>query len=236
MKPIIAVLAEVENDGGCKIKSSYIHAVEKSGGVPILIPYIEDVEAIECALSVCDGFCFTGGADVHPKHYGEVASAAIGEIKELRDSLEFSVMERALASGKPILAICRGMQLLNVALGGKLYQDIPTELETDILHRQTEPNNAPSHDALLTEGSPLHSLTGKSLIAANSFHHQAVKTLGRGLRVMATAPDGIIEGIWADGSQYIRAYQWHPERLCDIDADNKKIFDDFVAAAKSAKN
>lgn len=115
-----------------------------------------------------------------------------------------------------------------MALGGTLYQDIPSEIKTTLPHRQTEPKDAPSHEVQLLDGAPLKALTGKNRIPANSFHHQAIKRLGEGLRVMAVADDGVIEAVYHTGDRYLRAYQWHPERLYDSDEDNRLLFDDFI--------
>ncbi len=122
------------------------------------------------------------------------------------------------------------MQLINVALGGTLYQDIPSELETSVLHRQTEPKFSTSHEVKIAIGPPLHSLVSEDRMSANSFHHQCVKELAKDLQPMAFADDGIIEAVYFKGERYIRAYQWHPERLYDKDPQNRKIFEDFIEA------
>lgn len=233
MKPVIAMLAEIEDDLSTKIKYSYIRAIEGSGGIPLLVPYIEDRDTLEDIVAIADGFFFTGGADINPRLYGEEQSAGCGTIKHKRDALEFSIIERVLNSQKPILAICRGLQLLNVALGGKLYQDIPSELCTNISHVQKAPNSSPSHEVTVIPDTPLYALTVRDRMTVNSFHHQAIKSLCTGLKAMALADDGIIEAVFSEGNRYIRAYQWHPERLYDVDANNKKIFDDFTVACKS---
>ena len=231
MKPIIGLLAEIDSDGTAKVKGTYSEAIEKSGGLPILLPYVKDGEVISQFTEICDGFVFTGGADISPLYYGEEPSAACGVIQHLRDKLELAAFERIIRTNKPILAICRGIQLLNVALGGTLYQDIPSEIPSDISHRQLEPVDSPSHSVTVVSGTPLSEIAGGAeIITANSFHHQAIKTLGRGLSVMANADDGIIEAVYADGERYIRGYQWHPERLVDKDDNNRRIFDSFIKA------
>ena len=129
-----------------------------------------------------------------------------------------------------MLAICRGLQLTNVALGGSLYQDIPTEYKTDILHRQTAPAGESTHTASVVTGTPLDTLIGKKSMTVNTFHHQAIKKLGKGLEIMASADDGIIEAVYHSDHPYLRAYQWHPEKLYDTDDNNRRIFDDFIEA------
>ena len=227
MKPLIGILAEVDIDAVTKVQNTYAEAIEKSGGVPILLPYIENAETIKCFVELCDGFFFTGGADIDPVYYGESVSDACGPIQPLRDALEFRLFEAVIATEKPILAICRGAQLVNVALGGTLYQDISSELDTWIAHRQSEAKCSPSHAVSVLSDTPLERLIGTVQMTANSFHHQAVKRLGRDLSVMALAEDGIIEAFFLKGTRYLRAYQWHPERLFEADAQNRMIFSIF---------
>ena len=233
MRPIVGVLAEIDNELSTRVQNPYIHAIEKSGGTPILLPYVGDGRAIEHLVDICDGFFFTGGADIDPKRYGEEARENIGDIRAHRDEFEFRVFQRVVKTSKPILAICRGAQLVNIALGGTLYQDIPSELHTKISHRQSEPKFSPSHDVKIISNTPLHEMMGAEQIRANSFHHQAMKTLGKGLEIMAVAEDGIIEAVYSLGEQYVRAYQWHPERLFEADGQNRMIFEDFIHACKS---
>lgn len=230
MKPIIGILAEVDIECNTKVQSAYINAIEQSGGFPILLPYVKETDTIEGFVNLCDGFLFTGGADLAPQRYGEHPKATCGATECNRDELEFKVFQKVIGTSKPILAICRGTQLVNVALGGKLYQDIPSEIPTQISHRQCEPKFSPSHSIKVLQNTPLFNLMEKERISANSFHHQAIKTLGEGLKVMALADDDIIEAIYLTGERYLRAYQWHPERLCETDAHNRLIFDDFIKA------
>ena len=235
MRPIIGLLAEVDNELTTQVVHPYVRAIGGAGGTPIILPYVTDADVIEHYAGLCDGFLFTGGVDVEPSRYGEETKPTCGEIHKYRDELEFALIERVLDTKKPLIAICRGAQLLNVALGGTLYQDIPSEIDTPISHRQSEPKFSPSHDVRVLEGTPLRELTGMERISANSFHHQAIKVLGEGLRVMALADDGIIEAVYSTGEQYIRAYQWHPERICEINAQNKMIFEDFIGACRQGE-
>ena len=233
MKPIIGVFAEIDNEFNTRVQNPYIHAIERSAGIPILFPYVRDGETIERIVDICDGFFFTGGADIDPKRYGEEATESIGDIQEYRDEFEFRVFQKAIKTSKPILAICRGAQLVNVALGGTLYQDISTEVHTKISHRQREPKFSSSHDVRIIIDTPLYEMMGTEQIKANSFHHQAIKALGKGLEIMAVAEDGIIEAVYSSERQYLRAYQWHPERLFETNTQNRIIFEDFIHACKS---
>ena len=231
MIPKIGLIVNVENDLRINVHGAYGRSVELSGGVPLALPYIESEEIIDAFIDLCDGFLFTGGADVAPSYYGEEKKDTCGEIEENRDKLEMAVLKRALDSGKPILGICRGIQIINVAMGGTLYQDIPTEFETEIAHKQTEGQNDPSHTILVEEGSPLETVVGKRTMTGNSFHHQAIKELAGGLEISARASDGIVEAVYAPDKKYLRAYQWHPERLYRFE-DNKALFDDFINACR----
>ena len=233
MRPIIGALAEIDNELSTRVQNPYIRAIERSGGIPVLFPYVDDGETVEHLVDICDGFFFTGGADIDPKRYGEEPRETIGDVQEPRDEFEFNVFQRVIKTSKPILAICRGAQLVNVALGGTLYQDIPSEVQTKILHKQSEPKFSHSHDVRIMANTPLYEMMRTERIKANSFHHQAIKMLGDGLEIMAVAEDGIIEAVYSSGSQYIRAYQWHPERLFEIDTQNRIIFEDFIRVCES---
>lgn len=236
MKAKIGILASVDAERAGAVLHTYVHSIEASGGLPLLIPYVKSKELLKEALAFCDGFLFTGGGDADPALYGEVTSPHCGKIEPLRDELDFASLEYALASGSPILGICRGIQILNVALGGTLYQDIPTEYKTEICHSQTNGLHAYSHSVKIEKDTPLYSLVGACEMPSNSFHHQAIKDLGSGLIPMAYADDGIIEAVYSRENAFIRGYQWHPERLFDADDRHKKIFEEFIAACEQNKS
>lgn len=229
-KPIIGIIAVVDNELNTRVQNTYIDVIEKAGGVPVLLPYVKNDGSIDAFARLCDGFLFTGGVDVDPARYGEQKKAFCGEIQLFRDELEFRAFEKIYSLNKPVMAICRGAQLVNVALGGALYQDIPSEIQTDILHNQTEPKDSPSHSVKILDGAPLSTLISKNVMKANSFHHQAIKRLGKGLEVMALADDGITEAVYSVEMRYLRAYQWHPELLINTDSDNFLLFMDFIKA------
>lgn len=233
MRPIIGVLAEVDGELSTRVQNPYVHAIEGAGGIPVLFPYVEDDDTVEHLVDICDGFFFTGGIDVEPKRYGEEPKETLGETQENRDEFELRVFQKVIKTAKPILAICRGAQLVNVALGGTLYQDIPSEINTKIAHRQSEPKFSTSHDVRVLVGTPLHKIMQAEQIKVNSFHHQAIKTLGKGLEIMAVAEDGIIEAVYLPEREYLRAYQWHPERLFETNSQNRIILEDFINACKS---
>ena len=232
MKPIIGVTAAIDEKKSPSSFFAYSRAIEKAGGLPLLLPYIEDAEALDDFIATCDGIFLTGGMDIEPSRYGEEKHPKCGECQPNRDRLEYEVLSRAVAADKPILAICRGHQLVNVYFGGTLYQHLPEQKPSDIPHVQSGDPFIPSHPILIEDGTPLAELIGKRQMTGNSFHHQAVKTVGEGLSVMAYSPDGLIEGLWRPSATYLRTYQWHPERLVDIDGDSLTLFLDFIAAAK----
>ena len=232
---IIGILGVVDDEIVTRIQNTYIKAIEKFGGSPILLPYVERDESIDAFVSLCDGFLFTGGADIAPERYGETPKPTCGKVQKYRDELDFKAFYKAMKADKPILAICRGMQLVNAALGGTLYQDIPTEYETNMLHRQTEAVNEPSHAVNVITDTPLSAIAEGKTMIANSFHHQAIKDLAEGLAVTCEAEDGLIEGVYWTGDQYFRGYQWHPERLSANYLSNENVFAEFITFASKSK-
>ena len=235
MKPIIGLTVSVQDDGSVSLLEAYSRAIEKCGGVPILIPYVKNTDVYDDIIKKCDGIFITGGADIDPCRYGKAKKNTCGQLQQLRDEKELYILDKAMCKNKPILAVCRGIQLLNVYLGGTLYQDIPTEYPSKINHTQKEGRFEPSHSVEIVEGAPLFKLVNKEVMTANSFHHQAIKDLAVGLEAMAYAEDGIIEAVYLPSRYYVRGYQWHPERLFDTDTDNEKIFLDFINACNREK-
>ncbi len=231
-KPIIGIISDVDVDFVSSVKNDYVKAIEASGGTPILLPYSKKSETSDSFIELCDGFLFSGGNDIEPIRYGEETKPNCGAIQLNRDDFEFRMFEKMIATDKPILAICRGMQVVNVAFGGTLYQDIPSEISTDIQHRQTEARYEFSHFVKILGDTPLAAFIGENSIRANSFHHQAVKDLGEGLKVMAVAEDGIVEAIYLPSERYLFAFQWHPELLQEKDGASRRVFESFISAAK----
>lgn len=233
MIPIIGMTGAIDEKTSLSTFFAYSRAIEAVGGLPLVLPYIEDGELLDKFIATCDGIFLTGGMDIEPSRYGEEKHEGCGECQPNRDTLELAVLARAVKADKPILAICRGAQLVNVFFGGTLYQHLPDERPSEISHIQSEDPFLPSHPIKIESGTPLYTLIGKSEMRGNSFHHQALKTLGEGLSVMAYAPDGIIEGLYAPAMSYLRAYQWHPERMSHFDEDSLSLFKDFIAATKA---
>ena len=235
MRPVIGIFPLVDDDANSTVRGDYVRSIEKSGGMAVMMPYTKDKDIVDRFVSMCDGFLFTGGFDVDPSRYGEERKESCGESHLLRDEVEFLAFERVFGADteKPILGICRGSQLVNVALGGTLYQDIPSEIGTELIHRQGKPHSAPSHSANVEKDSPLYALLCENQIPVNSLHHQCVKDVGKGLSVMARATDGVCEALYMPSREFLWLVQWHPERSYDADTRSKKIFDCFIEHCKN---
>jgi putative glutamine amidotransferase len=233
MKPIIGIVAGVNDDLTLTLQRYYISSIEKAGGFPLIIPYTTDEHYITDLINISSGIMLTGGADICPETYNEEKKSYCENGCKTRDEYELYIFERALDSFKPILAICRGAQLVNVALGGTLYQDISSEYSNAISHRQDNGKFSYSHEVAILEDTPLFDMLKQERIKINSFHHQCIKDMGRLIEPMAFADDGIIEAFYMPSYCYLRAYQWHPERLYEMDENNLKIFEDFVNKCKN---
>jgi putative glutamine amidotransferase len=182
------------------------------------------------------GLLLTGGGDIEPGRYGQTPHATVYDVSSERDALELWATREALARRRPVLAICRGLQVLNVALGGTLVQDIPDEVGRTIAHSQPTPRQQATHTVKVDHGSRLADILGAVEVEVNSFHHQAVKDLGTGLRTVATAPDGVVEGLeLPDAEPLVVGVQWHPEELVAHDDAARNLFAALVRAAASTR-
>ena len=215
------------------ISKGYVEGVNRAGGFAVLLPLSVDEAVLEAAMDRCDGFLLSGGPDIDAKYYGELNYRFNGVINPDRDRMEIYIAQHAVAEGKAVLGICRGIQVLNVALGGSLYQDIHFQIKGgDLLkHSQEAPEWYPIHDISITKGSKLWSCYGKEVLGVNSFHHQAVKIPGEGLRPVCWTPDGIIEAIEYENHVFAVGVQWHPELMWQEDIEALKLFEAFVSAA-----
>src|SRR3990172_1933326 len=217
------------------LNSSYIRAIQQAGGAPVPLPPPLSHDALDEVYPLLDGILLTGGGDTDPKRFGEAPHPTLFDVVPERDQLEITLVTRALPHGKPLLAVCRGIQVLNVALGGSLYQDIASETGSSLRHSQSEPNDQPTHKVKITPQSFLAAVLGKEELEVNSLHHQAVKALGKGLIAVAHAPDQIIEGIeLADSGprRFVLAVPCHPEELATRDEPARHLFSAFVAASR----
>ena len=235
MKPIIGVFPSIKNDGTFWLYESYTDAIIAAGGTPLVIPPITETDAdtLYALMDKCDGFMFTGGGDIDPSLYGMKKWDTCGESIAKRDDFELLAFKYAYASGKPILGICRGCQLINIALGGTLIQDIPTADPNAIRHTSESVLNPTYHEIDIPENSPLLEMSGAPRVKINSFHHQCADKLGEGLKILATScEDGVIEGVYLDGERYLVGVQWHPERRYKESDVDLNVFKSLVEAAK----
>jgi len=208
------------------VPTDYVEAVKKAGGIPILLP-LGDQQAIEDALEVVDGVIITGGADVNPMLYGEMWHPTQGEADGARDAFDVQLILSAYEKNVPIFGICRGCQIVNVAFGGSLYQDNMEAGEGIGVHTQKNRRNYPSHKINIEEGSFLYHVCGKEYFV-NSLHHQSVKVPGKGIKVVAKAPDGIVEAIQHE-SAFVWACQFHPEMMHASDEKMQELFNYYIS-------
>jgi putative glutamine amidotransferase len=216
------------------VNSNYVRAVLAAGGLPIIFtPDLSRDETVEL-FSDCDGLLLTGGEDIDPARYGATPHPKLGELDPRRDENELALVTEARARDLPILGICRGIQLCNVAFGGTLFQDLPSELPGTVDHDPPVDRQLRSHPITVAERSRLAEMLGEVEFSANSFHHQAIDRLGTGLVASAVAPDGVIEAVEsADAHEWIVAVQWHPEELAhEPEAADLKLFAALIAAAR----
>ncbi len=248
MKPLIGITPDY--DGGKRIKTRlkkegsvylwdrYLQAIIDSGGLPVVLPILDDDEMIAELAGSLSGLVLAGGPfDIHPRHYGERPIKELGETKENRTRFELAVTREALGLDMPVLGICGGMQAINVAFGGSLYQDIKRQVRKAGPHEQKKPRNEPAHKVIIGQGTRLSEVmferrdSRDRTAQVNSTHHQAVKETGKGLIVNAAAPDGVIEGIESPAHSFVIGVQWHPELLYPRMKEQARIFEAFIRAA-----
>lgn len=207
---------------GCDI--DYVDSVVAAGGAPLILPCHSDGEAIAAALDVADGLLLTGGGDVMSLAYGEEPHPTCAHQDPIRDEMEIEAVRVAVALGLPILGICRGLQVLNVALGGTLVQDVASQVNDAVKHYNSPLSPALAHTVDIVEDSLLAQVLGRTSIAVNSYHHQAAKDIGEGLRANCWAKDGVVEGLEASAGRLILAVQFHPEEVALSHSDFLALF------------
>ncbi|HUK08259.1 MAG TPA: gamma-glutamyl-gamma-aminobutyrate hydrolase family protein [Stellaceae bacterium] len=233
-QPIIGLTLDSEPPGGYSklpwyaLRQNYCEAVLRAGGLPILLPH--EPEQAQAYIELVDALIVTGGAfDVDPTLFGAAERHATVSTKDRRTAFELAIARQAVETDLPLLGICGGQQLLNVALGGTLIQHIPDEVPDALAHEQPNPRDQPGHVVRVIEGTLLRRIAGKEELPVNSAHHQAVKAPAPGLVVDAVAPDGVIEGIEDPRRRFCIGVQWHPEYAI-TDAD-RRLFKALIEAA-----
>jgi putative glutamine amidotransferase len=241
MDSFVSLTTTIDPNGGqgqarVTVHANYLHVLQRAGVTPSLVTPAHEPGAVAALVRAANGLVLSGGEDVEPARYGEDPIPQLGEVNPARDAMEWRALDVALALDMPVLGICRGMQVLNVYLGGTLYQDLPTQRGDMINHEQDGPWGHHQHHVQCTDGSHLQRILGDCMpLEINSFHHQAVKGLAPGLRCTAQAEDGLIEGIESENHHWVLGVQWHPERheaeARDSDP-NRKIIEAFAAAVQ----
>lgn len=211
----------------------YCRAIQEVGGIPLILPPIASRNGLRRILQGLDAILISGGNfDIHPSYYGEKPIRALGLIKEERTEFELELVDLALKQNLPLLGICGGAQAINVALGGSLYQDIATQVPNATKHEQGAKSDKGGHPIRIHPGTRLRQIVQRQTMEVNTTHHQAVRKVGKGLAINATAEDGLIEGLESSNHPFVLGVQWHPEILAHKDPPERKIFSSFIAAAR----
>lgn len=234
-KPVIGILPLI--DIGKKsywMLPGYMNGVLAAGGIPVMLPYTEDAAVLKYFAEAYDGFLFPGGQDVTPDYYGEKRQTDQDEVCTPLDRMSLTLFKTVREAGKPVLGICRGLQLINVIYGGTLYQDLPTDHPTGVDHHQAPPYDAPAHRVSVAPDTLLAHIVGAGELAVNSLHHQAIKDVGGGLTVQAVSEDGIVESVSDPDGAFLLAVQWHPECAYQSDPKSLAVFKALVDACAVA--
>lgn len=237
MFPVIGITTNfAQNQEDYLLHQAHVKAIEQAGGIPLILPYLNDEAKIAKIIAHIDGLYLSGGADIDPIYYGEEPHGKLGRVVAERDQFELILTQKALEKNMPIFGVCRGAQVLNVACGGTMYQDIYACYKTDMQHVQTASMETPYHSIELVKDSKLFHIIGVKSIRVNSNHHQANRDLGKHIMISATAPDGVIEAIESTKHSFVLGVQWHPERLfIRGDEAAKKLFTAFITACKMCR-
>jgi putative glutamine amidotransferase len=232
LKPIIGISSSLKEQS-LSVSTDYIQAVIKFGGVPIVLPNLQE-EGIDSFVQLIDGLLLTGGGDIDPTLFGEEPLQKLGNITPERDEFEIAIIQKMLKLNKPILGICRGFQIMNIAVGGDMYQDIYTQTEKRLLqHTQHAPRWHASHFVQVKKGTILSGIVQREKFKINSFHHQAVRKIPNEFKVSALASDGIIEAFESKIHTFVMGLQWHPESMISKnDPVSSAIFKAFIMSCE----
>jgi putative glutamine amidotransferase len=242
MKPIIGITSSIDRRSPIfgetySLARKYAEGVLQAGGVPLIIPHNLDEDSLRVVLDRLDGVVLSGGGDMDPALFGEEQHPTTSEIEPDRDRVELTLARWVVERDRPFLAICRGIQVLNVALGGSLVQDIPSQVPNAVPHsfdRKTTPRDHAAHAVQIDLSSQLAKIMQAEVVQTNSWHHQAIKQAATELRVTAYAPDGVIEAVEVPGRRYAIGVQWHPEWMFEKWAEHRRLFEGLVRASESA--
>ena len=233
MRPLIGVLPLWDTTNNRSwIHSEYMNQIETAGGIPIVLPFTSDKNIIKQLAAQLDGFLFTGGPDVNPALYNEEMLPECTELCPQRDILETLLFKEVFELNKPILGICRGLQMMNVMLGGTLYQDIPTQYNFSSNHRMELPYDRAVHQINILPDTPFSALIPCTELGVNTRHHQAIKDLAPCLKAGAISEDGLIEAIYHPDKHFVMAVQWHPESAIKTQMYSDNIFKAFIKACE----
>ena len=236
-RPVIGVvpLYDIQRDSLWMIPG-YLDGIAAAGGIPVVLPLTEDEQVLGQLANDVDGFLMTGGQAVSPALYGEERLDSCGETLPVRDGMESRLFQLCLERDVPVLGICRGIQLMNVLLGGTLYQDLPSQRPTQTEHHMSPPYDRPVHQVEICKGTPLFDLIQTERMDVNSYHHQAVRDKAPALQTMAVSEDGLIEAVCLPERPFVWAVQWHPELSWRTDEKSRRIFEAFVGRCASERN
>lgn len=216
------------------VNEDYVQSVLQNGGIPVIIPVVDSLEAVDAYIDQIDALILSGGHDVTPQYYGEEPKPKIGQTWELRDWFESSLLEKALEKKMPVLGICRGLQIMNVFHGGSLWQDLTYMENIEVRHMQGNMPDQTTHLVDVEEGSKLYEMMGREkYVMVNTYHHQAVRELGEGFRVTATSADGVVEAIENDDYPFYVGVQWHPEMLHQSVPIMNNLFSGLIEASQA---
>jgi putative glutamine amidotransferase len=245
LPPIIGITATLKEDVDSvaerplgrfvRTDLDYVEGVAGAGGAPVVLPPAGDESAAEALIHSLDGLLLSGGSDLDPSYYGEEPVPELGVTLPERDAFEMALVGLALRRGMPVFGICRGMQVLNVALGGTLYQDLPSQWDRDLLkHRQATPKWQPTHEVRVSEGSYIAEVMGLGSAKVNSYHHQGIRDLAEGLVVTGRSSDGVIEAVESEDltEQWLLGVQWHAEAMRGAGPQQESLFEAHVSAAE----
>lgn len=230
MKPIVGVIPLWDDEKeSIWMLPGYMNALENNDATPIILPLSTNKEVLDQCFDMVDGILFTGGHDVNPKFYNQ-KNEKCGLLCDTRDEMEKYLFTKAIENDKPVLGICRGIQLFNALLGGTLYQDLPTEHPSKTKHSMTKPYNRGVHTVDILKDTPLFKIIGVDKLSVNSYHHQAIKDLALNVVANAISEDGLVEAITLPNKKFVMAVQWHPEFLWEDSKENNAIIRAFVKA------